>query len=88
LIECKTYRWGGHGTSDHQLYQPQDEIAAWKARCPIEKLKASLLHAGTLTEDAYRHLESETGRIVEQAVRFAETSPWPEPAEALEDVFA
>ncbi|GHU25659.1 pyruvate dehydrogenase E1 component subunit alpha [Betaproteobacteria bacterium] len=88
LIECKTYRWGGHGTSDHQLYQPRDEIAAWKERCPIEKLKASLLQAGTLTEDSYQCLESEVGQIVEQAVRFAQTSPWPEPAEALEDVFA
>jgi pyruvate dehydrogenase E1 component alpha subunit len=88
LIECKTYRWGGHGTSDHQLYQPQDEIAAWKARCPIEKLKASLLRTGALTEDACQRLESEVGQIVEQAVRFAQTSPWPEPAEALEDVFA
>lgn len=36
LIECKTYRWGGHGTNDEQLYQPKDEIARWKEQCPIK----------------------------------------------------
>ncbi|MEM5788942.1 MAG: thiamine pyrophosphate-dependent dehydrogenase E1 component subunit alpha, partial [Syntrophobacteraceae bacterium] len=30
LIECKTYRCRGHGETDHQLYQPKDEIAAWQ----------------------------------------------------------
>jgi pyruvate dehydrogenase E1 component alpha subunit len=87
LIEFKTYRWGGHGTSDQQLYQPKDEIARWKERCPVKKLKLSLMEAGRLTEEEYRRLENETGEIVEQAVRFAENSPWPEPAEALEDVY-
>jgi pyruvate dehydrogenase E1 component alpha subunit len=88
LIECKTYRWGGHGTTDAQLYQPKDEIALWKERCPIKKLKASLMQAGALTEQEYRQLASETGQIVERAVQFAEDSPWPDPAEALEDVYA
>jgi TPP-dependent pyruvate/acetoin dehydrogenase alpha subunit len=27
------------------------------------------------------------GQAIKQAVRFAETRPWPEPAEAMEDVF-
>jgi pyruvate dehydrogenase E1 component alpha subunit len=87
LIEFKTYRWGGHGTSDKQLYQPEDEIARWKARCPIEKLKASLLAARALSEAEFRQLESGIVETVAQAVRFAEESPWPEPAEALEDVY-
>lgn len=87
LIECKTYRWGGHGTLDKQLYQPKDEIARWKERCPIKKLKASLMQAGVLTEQEYRQVESEVEQIVEQAVQFAENSPWPKPAEALEDVY-
>jgi pyruvate dehydrogenase E1 component alpha subunit len=87
LVEFKTYRWGGHNTTDTQAYQPKDEIAVWKGRCPIQKLKASMTEAGTLTEDEFRRLESEAGKQVEHAVQFAEASPWPEPAEALEDVY-
>ena len=87
LIECKTYRWGGHSTSDHQVYQPTDEIARWKEHCPIERLKAALLQAGTLTAREYGGMEDETAQSVDAAVHFAESSPWPEPAEALEDVY-
>jgi len=88
LIECKTYRWGGHGTSDLQLYQPQEEIDCWKEQCPVNKLKAALLQAGALTEQEFQQLAGEVDRIVEQSVQFAEASPWPDPAEALEDVYA
>jgi pyruvate dehydrogenase E1 component alpha subunit len=87
LLECKTYRWGGHSTSDHQLYQPEDEIARWKAHCPIEKLKAALLRAGTLNAQEYAMMEEDAAQVVDKAVRFAESSPWPEPAEALEDLY-
>ena len=48
LLECKTYRWGGHSVSDRQAYQPREEITRWQERCPIERLKAALLQAGTL----------------------------------------
>ncbi len=87
LLECKTYRWGGHGTIDEQLYQPKEEIARWKERCPITALKAELLQEGALTKQAYQQVENEIEQIVQRAVQFAEESPWPEPAEALEDVF-
>lgn len=88
LIECKTYRWGGHGTADKQLYQPKDEIEMWKKRCPIEKLKTALMQEGVLTESGWQQLDNEARQTVEQAVKYAEESPWPEPAEALEDVYA
>ncbi|MDR3221425.1 MAG: thiamine pyrophosphate-dependent dehydrogenase E1 component subunit alpha [Candidatus Accumulibacter sp.] len=87
LIECKTYRWGGHSTTDHQIYQPKDEIARWKERCPIVKLKASLTRTGDLTDQEVERLEKEVGQQVERAVQFALNSPWPTPEEALEDVY-
>ena len=88
LIEYKTYRWHGHGESDLQLYQPRDEIAAWQALCPIPKLRAEMLAEGLIGRDELQELESRIEAIVKDAVRFAEESPYPEPGEALEDVFA
>jgi acetoin:2,6-dichlorophenolindophenol oxidoreductase subunit alpha len=87
LIECKTYRCRGHGESDHQPYQPKDEIAAWKERCPIPRLSSEMLSQGLITDEELRKMEVEVNRIVEEAVRFAEDSPYPEPEEALEDLF-
>lgn len=88
LIECKTYRWRGHGESDHQEYQPKDEIKLWMEKCPIQKIKSKLLNSGALTKQSIDRIEKEINQIVEKAVTFAEESPWPAPQEALEDVFA
>ncbi|WP_082788999.1 thiamine pyrophosphate-dependent dehydrogenase E1 component subunit alpha [Desulfolucanica intricata] len=87
LLECKTYRWRGHGEADHQVYQPKDEIAAWMSRCPIKKLQEELLQEQLLSEQDILNIEAEIVKEVESAVQFAEESPWPAPQEALEDVF-
>ena len=88
LIECMTYRWRGHGETDPQHYQPAEEIAAWKARCPIARLSGSLRTSGELSDAELEDLRASAAAIVTEAVRFAEESPWPEPEEALDDVWA
>ncbi|TFE33800.1 thiamine pyrophosphate-dependent dehydrogenase E1 component subunit alpha [Frankia sp. B2] len=43
LIEANTYRMAPHTTSDDATrYQPPDEITAWQARDPIERLRRLL----------------------------------------------
>jgi len=88
LIECRTYRCRGHGEQDPQHYQPKDEIAAWQEKCPIPRLRDELIAEGFFSADQLENMEAEIRDIVEEAVRFAEESPYPEPEEALEDVFA
>jgi pyruvate dehydrogenase E1 component alpha subunit len=88
LIEYKTYRWRGHGESDLQLYQPKEEIAAWQATCPIPKLRGEMLAQRLISADELREMERSIEAVVQEAICFAEESPYPEPHEALEDVFA
>jgi pyruvate dehydrogenase E1 component alpha subunit len=88
LIETKTYRWRGHGETDPQLYQPKEEIAAWQARCPVLKMRGELLAQGLITEKELGEMERRIDSVVQGAIRFAEESPYPEPHEALEGVFA
>ena len=88
LIECTTYRWRGHGERDHQLYQPKEEIKAWQAKCPVAKLRGDMLAEGLISADELREMECRIDAIVQDAIRFAEESPYPESFEALEDVFA
>mgnify|MGYP005855436275 CR=1 FL=1 len=88
LIECKTYRCRGHGESDPQHYQPRDEIAAWQEKCPIPRLRDEALARAWITAEELREMEAEIHAVVEDAVRFAEESPYPAPEEALEDVLA
>ncbi len=87
LIECKTYRCRGHGEIDHQHYQPKEEIAAWKEKCPIPRLSVDMLSEGLITEEELQRMQTEVDGMVEEAIRFAEQSPYPEPKAALEDIF-
>ncbi len=78
LVECKTYRCRGHGETDPQHYQPQDEIRAWQDKCPIPRLADLLINSGIITSDQLREIETRAAKMVEEAVRFAEESPYPE----------
>jgi pyruvate dehydrogenase E1 component alpha subunit len=88
LIECKTYRWRGHGESDPQLYQPKEEIAAWRALCPVARMRDAVRARGLISAEDLKAMEARVETLVQEAIRFAEESPYPEPHEALEDVYA
>jgi pyruvate dehydrogenase E1 component alpha subunit len=47
-----------------------------------------MLAEGLVTADEVREMEAQAEAVVQEAIRFAEESPYPEPHEALEDVFA
>ena len=88
LIECKTYRQRGHFEGDPADYRSPEEVAEWKAKDPIPRLEKKLLEMGVLTEDRVREIRASVLAEVEEAVRFAEESPLPDPSEVTEDVYA
>lgn len=88
LIECKTYRLKGHSRFDPATYRPADEVKRWLEKDPIQRLKTRLLKDNVLTAQKAKEIEDEIAAEIEQAVEFAEESPYPEPEEALEDVYA
>jgi pyruvate dehydrogenase E1 component alpha subunit len=89
LIECKTYRWRNHteiqGIPDPRSAQELDE---WKDKDPIARLVTSLKEQRLLTEEAWQNLDAEILRAIEDAVAFAQDSPFPGLETAVEDVFA
>jgi 2-oxoisovalerate dehydrogenase E1 component len=69
-------------------YRTREEVAAWKARCPIERLRRSLLERGLAGESELADVEARVKEAVDDAQRFAEGSAWPDPASATSHVFA
>ena len=91
LLECKTYRWRGHyeGEADRTYtYRSAEEIAEWKKRCPIKRFRTKLLEEGVLGEEDFERIELEVQKEIEEAIRFAESSPFPNPEDALEGLYA
>ena len=88
LIESLTYRWMGHSKSDAQVYRTKEEIKQWVERDPIERYKKILIDQKILTEKEDRDLEKEAISQIEEAAKFARESPFPEPSEVEDDVYA
>lgn len=88
LIEAQTYRWRGHSKSDRNLYRTQEEIAAWKVRDPIPRLRDRLLADAAITPAEADALSAQARAEVAAAVAFAEASPDPDTASLEEEVYA
>ena len=87
FVECKTYRWHGHWEGDPQPYRTRKEVEEWRRRCPIQKFKRYLSERGILSEDALEKIESQIQIDLDEAVEFARKSAFPEPSEALDDIY-
>lgn len=90
LIECKTYRWHGHHAGepkDGLVYRSQEEIDEWKKKCPIKSLKTALLNEKVITEKDITAIEKEFDVELEEAIQFAEDSPYPDVSALYEDVY-
>ncbi len=82
FLELRTYRFRPHSMFDPGLYRSADEVAQWMTRCPIATYSARLRAAGWLDDDTLAGIEQAAREEVEQAVTFAEQSPW-EPMDDL-----
>jgi len=87
IVECKTYRWHGHFEGDAQTYKDDEEVEDWKNRDPINLFKNRLIEMGVITDNDYEAITAEITSEINNAVTFAEQSPFPLPEETLEDVF-
>jgi pyruvate dehydrogenase E1 component alpha subunit len=88
LIECKTYRHKGHSRVDPGRYRPKEEVEEWLAKDPIRRFKDWLLQTNTFRETEIQQVAKEASVKVEEAAKFALESPYPNPEEALKDVYA
>jgi acetoin:2,6-dichlorophenolindophenol oxidoreductase subunit alpha len=88
FIEALTYRHGGHSRADPATYRPEDEVAAWKRRDPIDLLGARLVKEFDVSEAELRELSVETERTVQAAHDAALNAPFPAPEKLYSDCLA
>jgi len=90
LLEVRTYRFMGHSMSDptHGVYRTKEEVEEEKRRDPIVRLSEQLALEGLMDQAAIEALDAEVVAEVDEALRFAEESPDPEPDELTRHVLA
>ncbi len=90
LLDCVTYRFFGHFTGDPGRgisYRSKEEMDQWLHRCPIKRFKERLTQEKIMTEEMEKTTEADVKASIDEAVRFAEESPFPLPEEAAQDLF-
>jgi TPP-dependent pyruvate/acetoin dehydrogenase alpha subunit len=88
LIEARTFRFHGHNFGDPGSYIPKEAYEAAVAADPMPRLRARLISEGILSEGAVEAIEAEIDNDIAEAVEFAKSSPEPDPAQVLVDVYA
>ncbi len=88
LIECKTYRWHGHSEHDKAFYRSDEELAMWKSRDPITTFTTYLRQRNLLSDEGLQEIEARVKTVIDEAVKFADSSPDPDPGEAVTDMYA
>lgn len=88
LLEMLTYRVRGHYEPDDQKYVDPQELAAWKTKDPIERMKQRLLNEKLVSAADIDAMHKRTQDAVAKAVEFAGNSPFPDASELTTDVYA
>jgi len=87
LIEAMTYRFRGHSMSDPGKYRSPAELEVWKARDPLPNFARRLEEEGIATAEQLKEIQAAALLEVQEAVKFAEESPWPEDGEVFNDIY-
>ena len=89
LLECKTYRYYDHvGVRGMGLtYRTDEELEIWQKRDAIQAFEKQLVKMKVTTKKKIENVYARVNKDIEAGIKFAEDSPFPEPADLLDDVY-
>jgi pyruvate dehydrogenase E1 component alpha subunit len=87
FLEMRTYRFRGHSMSDPAKYRTKEEVESYKAQDPIEMVHATLLENKLATDNEIEAINKKITDIVDDSVKFADESSYPDPSELYKDVY-
>ena len=85
FLECLTYRFDAHHTWEHSVrprYRTDEEVAAGRARDPVA------IQAARVPPEVRERIDAEIEALLDEAERFVQASPEPDPAGALDHLYA
>jgi TPP-dependent pyruvate/acetoin dehydrogenase alpha subunit len=78
LLECRTYRFKGHGVYDTGLaYRTKAEVSEWMEKDPITRLGKMLVDSRIATPKDIEAMDKDAVKIAEDSVEYAKSSPYP-----------
>jgi pyruvate dehydrogenase E1 component alpha subunit len=84
-LEIETYRYRGHSVSDPAKYRTKEELEAYKEKDPVEMIQVKMVNEGIATQVEVDEVIEKINLEIDEAMEFAENSPYPVPSELYED---
>lgn len=88
LIEALTYRFRGHSLADPDELRSKEEKEYWFPRDPIKRFAAYVIEQNLISQDELTAIDRKIQAVVDDAVKFAEESPEPDPRDLYKYIFA
>ncbi len=87
FLEIKTYRYRGHSMSDPAKYRTKEEEAGYKEQDPIKHVLRIIEANGFASNEEIEAIDEKVKKEVDDCVKFAEESPWPNDDELYKDIY-
>lgn len=87
FLEIRTYRYKGHSMSDPAKYRTKEELEEYKGRDPLLSTKAAIVENKYADDAWFAEVDAEVKKTVDEAVKFAEESPYPDASEIYKDIY-
>ena len=88
LLVTEAYRLEGHYAGEPEVYRTRAEVEAWRQRDPIPRFRQDLLVGGYATGEALDAIDRDVRQEIAAAVQFGKDSPEPDPASAMNYIYA
>ncbi|MEN6534714.1 MAG: thiamine pyrophosphate-dependent dehydrogenase E1 component subunit alpha [Bryobacteraceae bacterium] len=87
MLECKTFRMTGHAAHDAAEYVPKRLWDEWAKKDPILRVEKLILDKGWADQQAIDKIHADIRAEVDEAIGWAENSPYPDPSELFDNVY-
>lgn len=87
FLEIRTYRYKGHSMSDPAKYRTKEELEEYKGKDPLISTKLAILENKYADDAWFAAVEADVKKVVDESVKFAEESPYPDASEIYDDVY-
>jgi len=87
LIECKTIRWERHSAISSGKYKSKEDAKRWQKYDPIPRFRSYLMENSLVTESELNEIDTQSRKLIDEAVDFAQQSPHTLESRLTEDIF-
>jgi TPP-dependent pyruvate/acetoin dehydrogenase alpha subunit len=88
LLVTESYRFDGHYAGEPEVYRDRAEVERWRANDPIVRFRHYLESEAGVAPGELDGIVSEVDGDIEAAIAFAKSGPEPDPATAMDYIYA